>query len=211
MSSSSAAPRVVSLAHVKASVAGTHAPPAAPKRIAWPGGDISSNKEQAVRDFLARKRSRGESLTEDQLTLLRTHGPGDPAILSEAEAVARGAGDGGVAPPRSPRGAAYAGGRKVIRLIGRGGGRGGGRGAVGGGARRGGGGGAGGVAAAALAGHKKRAGGAANGGAAGRGGNKRGRGAGGGGGAGAAPHLGSLGAKLSLSLDAIVAHAKRKA
>lgn len=40
------------------------------KRIAWSGGTLATNKPDAIRRFLARKRDKGEKLTPEQLKLL---------------------------------------------------------------------------------------------------------------------------------------------
>ncbi|RHY91855.1 hypothetical protein DYB37_009161 [Aphanomyces astaci] len=47
---------MISLAHVKSSQA-NDAAAAAARRIAWPGGNITSNKEEALQKFLERKKA----------------------------------------------------------------------------------------------------------------------------------------------------------
>lgn len=60
----SSEPRLVSLAHLKRPV---EVPMAAPKKVmAWAGGKITTNKEEATIKWLKRKRDKGEELTEEQ-------------------------------------------------------------------------------------------------------------------------------------------------
>mmetsp|Transcript_40645 Transcript_40645/g.82017 ORF Transcript_40645/g.82017 Transcript_40645/m.82017 type:complete len:192 (+) Transcript_40645:71-646(+) len=60
----SGAPRVVSLAHVKATAPIAFAPEK--KVMAHAGGKITTNKEEATLKFLRKKMDRGEVLTEEQ-------------------------------------------------------------------------------------------------------------------------------------------------
>ncbi|CAM9438543.1 unnamed protein product [Ectocarpus sp. 6 AP-2014] len=46
-------------------------PPPLPKRIAWPGGKIVSNKDEALANFLRRKVDQGQTLTPEQMAMLR--------------------------------------------------------------------------------------------------------------------------------------------
>eukprot|EP00752_Nemacystus_decipiens_P002134 g2035.t1 len=45
-------------------------PPPLPKRIAWPGGKIVSNKDEALASFLRRKLDQGQTLTPEQMAML---------------------------------------------------------------------------------------------------------------------------------------------
>ena len=82
--------------HVKGSVAATLQPPTfkstaaePPKKVAWPVGKISTNKDESMIRFLEKKRERGESLTEAQLALIdRFHAPEHASLAKE---VAKGA------------------------------------------------------------------------------------------------------------------------
>lgn len=66
--------RVAELAHVKAA----SAPPvaAASVRVAWHGGKISSNKEEALRKFLERKARAGDQRAMAQIRATRASGGG---------------------------------------------------------------------------------------------------------------------------------------
>ncbi|CAM9559176.1 unnamed protein product [Ectocarpus sp. 8 AP-2014] len=46
-------------------------PPPLPKRIAWPGGKIVSNKDEALANFLRRKVDQGQTLTPEQMAMLK--------------------------------------------------------------------------------------------------------------------------------------------
>ncbi|CAM9838214.1 unnamed protein product, partial [Choristocarpus tenellus] len=41
------------------------------KRIAWPGGKITSNKDEALANFLRRKVDKGDTLTTEQVLSTR--------------------------------------------------------------------------------------------------------------------------------------------
>lgn len=58
--------------------------PPLPVRKAWPGGKIVvSNKDEVVLRFLQKKRTRGESLTDEQLSLLaKYHTPQVAAVAA---------------------------------------------------------------------------------------------------------------------------------
>ena len=63
------------------------------KKIAWPLGKVTTNKDVAVVKFLEKKRGRGESLTEDQLRLIeRFHAP-EAASLAVEVATSNGGAD----------------------------------------------------------------------------------------------------------------------
>lgn len=61
--------KIVNLAHIKQPLPDVAAPPEK-KRIAWDGGKISTNKDQAVLSFLKKKKERGEQLTDAQREIL---------------------------------------------------------------------------------------------------------------------------------------------
>lgn len=61
-------------------------PTSKPARIAWPGGTIGSNKDEAIARFLEKKRERGDSLTAEQLELLKRFHSSEAA--AEAERIA---------------------------------------------------------------------------------------------------------------------------
>eukprot|EP00614_Pseudopedinella_elastica_P006883 CAMPEP_0172599872 /NCGR_PEP_ID=MMETSP1068-20121228/20006_1 /TAXON_ID=35684 /ORGANISM="Pseudopedinella elastica, Strain CCMP716" /LENGTH=153 /DNA_ID=CAMNT_0013400277 /DNA_START=46 /DNA_END=504 /DNA_ORIENTATION=+ len=68
MSFAAPAPRVVSLRHVKEPTA--EPKPPEKKRIAWSGGKITTNKEEATLRFLQKKKERGDTLTKDQEAII---------------------------------------------------------------------------------------------------------------------------------------------
>lgn len=79
-----AAPRLISLRHIREPLPPAPAPP---RRIAHPGGRIETNKDEAVARFLEKRRARGELLTDAQLALLaRFHSPAAAALASEVRA-----------------------------------------------------------------------------------------------------------------------------
>jgi hypothetical protein len=77
--------KLISLKHIKEPLA-SKAP-----RIAWPGGTIGSNKDEAVARFLEKKRLHGETLSPEQLELLRRFHSAEAA--ARAERIARGGAD----------------------------------------------------------------------------------------------------------------------
>lgn len=99
--------QLVSLSHVKET--SPDPVPAAPKRIAWPGGKITSNKEEATLRFLRKKQSRGEPLTEEQIAVversLARRSAGTNADASAAEQ------------PPSPSSARELSPRKVLKKL----------------------------------------------------------------------------------------------
>jgi hypothetical protein len=77
----SGASRIISLKHIKEPdviCVGERKP-----RVAWPGGRLVSNKDDAVVAFLRRKQANGEALTAEQLVVLQTHY--SPAIVAMAQ------------------------------------------------------------------------------------------------------------------------------
>ncbi|KAF0690143.1 Aste57867_18468 [Aphanomyces stellatus] len=68
---------MISLAHVKSSQQAADAP-SNPRRIAWPGGKLVSNKEEALRKFMERKQGRGGSDDDDTRRKSTTHASAPP-------------------------------------------------------------------------------------------------------------------------------------
>ena len=73
--------RLINLRHITQSKA-------KPTRIAWPGGTIGSNKDEAIARFLEKKRAQGGSLTLEQLELLKRFHSSETA--AQAERIAAG-------------------------------------------------------------------------------------------------------------------------
>ena len=68
--SSSASTTSVDLSHIKKSDPAPFIPPPQKKVMAWDGGKIVTNKAEALRKFLARKRKRGETISETEKKII---------------------------------------------------------------------------------------------------------------------------------------------
>ncbi|CEG36349.1 uncharacterized protein PHALS_02439 [Plasmopara halstedii] len=64
--------RVAVLSHVKESTAPPSQSSSGRQRVAWQGGKIVSNKEEAIRKFYQRKLRAGDQLTAQQIETLQT-------------------------------------------------------------------------------------------------------------------------------------------
>ena len=63
-------------------------PPLQPKRIAWSGGKIASNKDEAVAAFIARRQETGQLSSEEEAVLLASLQKRKTTSLSEAKTTA---------------------------------------------------------------------------------------------------------------------------
>ena len=63
-------------------------PPLQPKRIAWSGGKIASNKDEAVAAFIARRQETGQLSSEEEAVLLASLQKRTTTSLSEAKTTA---------------------------------------------------------------------------------------------------------------------------
>eukprot|EP00618_Florenciella_parvula_P026751 CAMPEP_0119542140 /NCGR_PEP_ID=MMETSP1344-20130328/53398_1 /TAXON_ID=236787 /ORGANISM="Florenciella parvula, Strain CCMP2471" /LENGTH=194 /DNA_ID=CAMNT_0007586289 /DNA_START=27 /DNA_END=608 /DNA_ORIENTATION=- len=83
-----ARPRTVSLGHLHVPLPDPVAAFAAPKKVmAWDGGKITTNKEEATLIFLRKKQARGEVLTSEQLVIIEKFSLGsDRTALPEGGA-----------------------------------------------------------------------------------------------------------------------------
>ncbi|CAM9333669.1 unnamed protein product, partial [Hapterophycus canaliculatus] len=64
-------------------------PPPLPKRIAWPGGKIVSNKDEALASFLRRKLDQGQVLTPEQVAMLEKMVDPNASAAAAATAVGK--------------------------------------------------------------------------------------------------------------------------
>ena len=99
--------------------------PAKRRRIAWPGGKISSNKDEALVAYFSKKLERGEALTETQRTAFEHATKGTRFEgKSETECMRLAAEEKGAAPAPEPAAAAEPAPTRRAKAGGRGRGRG---------------------------------------------------------------------------------------